>query len=118
MDSRRSAELRARLQDLPLAPADEAQIKRQQELLVELTRVSTAQEALLQMIALERVPSELVFPPLRETKDIQQQLPDGTIVFYYFATSRNIHAFLGTTRRVRTEAQRAPTLSAHASSNV
>ncbi|HMC11350.1 MAG TPA: CHAT domain-containing protein, partial [Pirellulaceae bacterium] len=32
-------------------------------------------------------------PPLRETKDIQQQLPDGTIVFYYFATSRNIHAF-------------------------
>jgi hypothetical protein len=35
----------------------------------------------------------MAFPPLRETKDIQQQLPDGTIVFYYFATSRNLHAF-------------------------
>ena len=40
-----------------------------------------------------RSPSELAFPPLRETKEIQQQLPDGTIVFYYFVTSRNVHAF-------------------------
>ena len=45
------------------------------------------------MIALERVPSDLAFPPLRDTKQIQQQLPDGTIVFYYLATTRNLHAF-------------------------
>ena len=44
-------------------------------------------------IALERVPSELAFPPLRETKEIQQQLPEGTIVFYYLSTTRNVHAF-------------------------
>ena len=77
----------------PIAPTDEPQTKQQQDLLAELTRVSAAQEALLQLIALERVASELAFPPLRDTKEIQQQLPEGTIVFYYFVTSRNVHAF-------------------------
>jgi tetratricopeptide (TPR) repeat protein len=91
--SRRSAELRAKLEVLPIAPTEEAQIKQQQELFADLARVSAAQEALLQLIAIERVPSELAFPPLRDTKEVQQQLPDGTIVFYYFVTSRNVHAF-------------------------
>ncbi|MBW8883883.1 MAG: CHAT domain-containing protein [Planctomycetia bacterium] len=91
--SRRSAELRAKLEALPIAPADELQAKQQQELFAELTRVTTAQEAHVQLMALERVPSELAFPPLRDTKEIQQQLSEGTIVFYYFVTSRNVHAF-------------------------
>lgn len=91
--SKRSAELRISLQALPIAPSAEAEIKQQQEQLAELGRVSAAQEAQLQLIALERVPSELAFPPLRDTKEIQQRLPEGTIVFYYFATSRHVHAF-------------------------
>jgi len=85
--------LRAKLEALPIAPADELQAKQQQELFAELTRVTTAQEAHVQLMALERVPSELAFPPLRDTKEIQQQLSEGTIVFYYFVTSRNVHAF-------------------------
>lgn len=91
--SKRSAELRASLQTLPVMPSDEAEVKQHQQQLAELGRVSAAQEAMLQMIALERVPTELAFPPLRDTKQIQEKLPDGTIVFYYFATSRNVHAF-------------------------
>jgi tetratricopeptide (TPR) repeat protein len=91
--SKRSAELRTSLYKLPIAPTDETQIKQQREQLDELGRVSAAQEALLQLIALERVPSEMAFPPLRDTKEIQERLPDGTIVFYYFATSRSVHAF-------------------------
>jgi hypothetical protein len=78
---------------LPIAPTDENQLKQQQEQLAELGKVSAQQEAQLQVIALERVPSELAFPPLRETKEIQQRLPDGTLVFYYFVTSRNVYAF-------------------------
>jgi CHAT domain-containing protein len=39
------------------------------------------------------VASDLAFPPLRDTKEIQAQLPEGTLVFYYFATSRSVHAF-------------------------
>ena len=48
---------------------------------------------MLQLIALERVPSELAFPPLRETKEIQEELPEGTLVFSFLVTSRNVHAF-------------------------
>src|SRR4029079_3000554 len=71
----------------------ENQLKLQQDQLAELGKVSAQQEAQLQLIALERVPSEIAFPPLRETKEIQERLPNGTIVFYYFATSRNVYAF-------------------------
>src|SRR5262249_10900715 len=90
--SRRSAELRGKLQDLPLTPADDVQARQQADWLGELTKVSAGQEGQLQMIALERAASELAFPPLRDTKEIQQQLPEGTIVFYYLVTSRNVHA--------------------------
>jgi hypothetical protein len=92
--SRRSADTRAKLQALPIAPTDDAQSRQQNELLAELTKISAAQESLLQMMAIERVPSEFAFPPLRDTKEIQQQLPGGTIVFYYLATSRNVYAFV------------------------
>ena len=78
---------------LPVAPADESQVRQQKELLAELAQVSAAQEVLLQVMSLDRIPSELAFPPLRETKDIQQQLPEGTLVFTYLATSRNVYGF-------------------------
>jgi len=91
--SRRAGEVRAKVVGLPVAPANEAEGKQQQDLLAELGKVSAAQEAMLQIMSLERVPTELAFPPLRETKEIQQQLPEGTLVFTYLATSRNVYGF-------------------------
>jgi hypothetical protein len=90
--SRRASELREKLRLLPAAPANE-EAKQQQQLLAELARLSAAQEAALQLISLDRMPSEFAFPPLRETKEIQQQLPDGTLVFAYLATSRSVYGF-------------------------
>jgi CHAT domain-containing protein len=97
--SRRAAEIKVQLQALPVAPRQDSQLKEQTNLLSELAKVSVAQESLLQLIALERVPSEFAFPPLRDTKQIQRELPDGTLVFYYFATSQNVHAFALTADR-------------------
>jgi tetratricopeptide (TPR) repeat protein len=90
--SRRAGELREKLHSLPVA-LSEAEAKQQQEVLTELGRVSAAQELALQIMSLDRVPSELAFPPLRETKEIQQALPAGTLVFSYLATSRNVYGF-------------------------
>lgn len=90
--SRRAGELKTELRTLPLVP-DGERARQQAALLDELARVSQQQENLVQLIALERVPSEFAFPPLRETKDIQQALPPGTLVFAYLVTSRNVHAF-------------------------
>jgi len=50
--SRRSGDLRAKIQALPLGPKEEGQAKEQRELLAELGKVSAAQENLLQMVAL------------------------------------------------------------------
>jgi tetratricopeptide (TPR) repeat protein len=91
--SRRSRELRDKLEALPLNSSDETQAKAQQEALVELAKVSTAQETMLQAIAVERVPSELAFPPVAATRSIQEQLPEGTLVLVYLVTSRNVHGF-------------------------
>jgi hypothetical protein len=90
--SRRASELREKLRSLPVAPADE-EGKQQQQWLGELAKVSASQEAALQIMSLDRVPSEFAFPPLHETKVIQQQLPEGTLVFTYLATSSNVYGF-------------------------
>ena len=91
--SKRAAAVKAELDLFPLAPEGADQIKKQAGLLADLAQTSGAQEVLLQLIALERAPAEVVFPPLRETKDIQKQIPDGTLLFAYLATSRNVHGF-------------------------
>jgi hypothetical protein len=91
--SKHAADVQAQLDALPLAPADEAQKKKVAELLADLAATSAGQEVLLQLIALERAPAELAFPPLRDTKDIQKQIPDGTLVFTYLVTASNVHAF-------------------------
>lgn len=91
--SRRSAELIGKLRELPIAPSNDEKGKQQKDLLNQLASNSASQERLLQLIALEREPCELAFPPLRETKHLQEQLPDGTAVVYYVATTRTLHAF-------------------------
>ena len=91
--SGQAARLKDELKALPLAPTEDAERKKQASLLTELAKVSGAQEGLLQLMSLERVPSEFAFPPLRETKDLQQEIPEGTIVFIFLATSRNLHGF-------------------------
>ena len=93
--SKKSRETLAELEKIPLvaeADAEEAR-NRQKALLEDLARASAGQEAILQQIALRREASEFVFPPLRETKDIQKALPEGTLVIAYLATSQNVHAF-------------------------
>ncbi|HEX5105405.1 MAG TPA: CHAT domain-containing protein, partial [Pirellulaceae bacterium] len=91
--SQQAKKIRDELLALPVDPEDDAGKQQQETLLADLAKTSAAQEALLQIMALERVPAEFAFPPLRETKELQAQLPEGTLVFYYLATSRNVHAF-------------------------
>ncbi|MEX2176085.1 MAG: CHAT domain-containing protein [Pirellulaceae bacterium] len=91
--SRSAIAAQEQLAALPLVPADDAEIKRQQNLLADLASTSAAQEALLNMMSLERVVAEFAFPPLLEVSDIQAKLPAGTLVFTYLATQRGVHAF-------------------------
>ncbi len=89
-----AAKIRTRLGQEPVV-ADTPEARRQQtDQLTTLAKLSDAQELILREIAVRREPAEMVFPPLRKTKDIQQALPDGQVLLAFFATSNNLYAFL------------------------
>lgn len=97
--SRRAAELKVALRDLPLAPEDERARRKQQEVVADLTRVSLAQEQLMQAMALERLDCELAFPLLMDTRELQERLPAGTVALYFQTTAKQLHAFTLTSER-------------------
>jgi tetratricopeptide (TPR) repeat protein len=91
--SKQAAAIKKEIDDLPLVPDNDADRKKQTVLCAELAKVSTAQEVILQQMALRRDPSDLSFPPIAEFKDIQQKLQPGQLVLSYLATSQSVHGF-------------------------
>ncbi|MCA9224487.1 MAG: CHAT domain-containing protein, partial [Planctomycetales bacterium] len=91
--SRQAEAVRDSLRQLPIAPADEAELRRQREELDKLAAISTAQEVVLNEMAVRRVPSELAFPPFRTFAEMQQAIPEGQLLLALLATSKQVHAF-------------------------
>jgi tetratricopeptide (TPR) repeat protein len=93
---KRAGAIRAQLKQLPLAPGEEnaEQVRKQSALFAELAELSAGQEVILREIAVRREPADFVFPPLVKMKDVQQELPAGSVLLSVFATSRQLHAVL------------------------
>jgi len=91
--SAQAAEIRDELERLPLVPEKPDELKKQTERFEQLGQVSTAQELILQDLALRREPSEFVFPPLRTVKEIQQELTAEQLVLAYTTSDRYILGF-------------------------
>ncbi len=86
-----SAELAAR----PIVEESPEDRHEQARQLAELGTVGEAQEMILREIAVRREPAELIFPPLRKTKDLQRMLPAGHALLAFYATSSgNLYGFL------------------------
>jgi tetratricopeptide (TPR) repeat protein len=68
-----------------------------------LGTVSQSQEVILREIGVRREPAEMLFPPLRKTKDVQLALPEGHALLAFFATgneaSGNLYGFLFTKQK-------------------
>jgi hypothetical protein len=92
--ARQAAKIRAKLAEKPLADGAADARREQAGPWASLAEISQAQEVILREIGVRREPAEMVFPPLRTTKDIQQALPEGQVLLAFFATSRNLYAFL------------------------
>lgn len=92
--SLRARQLRRELGQMPLVAEDQEQADQQTAKFEELSAVSLEQEALLHSIALRREACNLVFPPLRETKAIQESLDEGQAVLSFYPTDRALHAFM------------------------
>ncbi len=84
----------AQLKALPLVSDDDEIIKQQKELYSALATTSTAQELILRDIALRRIPSEFVFPPRADIKQLQEALPENSAVLSFLQTSRNTYGFV------------------------
>lgn len=93
---KRAEAIRGELQQIPLQSETKEDLPKQRKLLAELGQVSDVVETRLSDIALRRVASEFVFPPLKATKEIRQQLHDRQLVLNFFTTSRQVHVFMFT----------------------
>ena len=62
--------------------------------LARLAEISETQEVILREIAVRREAADMVFPPLRKTREMQQALAEGQVLMAFFATSHNLYGFL------------------------
>ncbi|HKD35327.1 MAG TPA: hypothetical protein VKB78_00960, partial [Pirellulales bacterium] len=86
--------LRGELTSSPLVADDVAATRKQAELLAEIAKLSGAQEVLLREMALRREASDLLFPPMYSTKDVQASLAPKQDMLIFFATHNNLYAWL------------------------
>ncbi|MCA9263895.1 MAG: CHAT domain-containing protein, partial [Planctomycetales bacterium] len=98
-NSERIVALQAKLRELASAPstnADEASKLARETTSVakELHSLGQQQEAKLAHIALRREPAELVFPPALNIDELQQRLPEGSLVLSFVSTPMAWHAFM------------------------
>jgi hypothetical protein len=59
-----------------------------------LADVSKQQELVLRQMGVSRRASDIVFPPLRKTAEVQQALPEGQVLLAFYKTQRNMYGFL------------------------
>ena len=92
--SKQVKKLRGELTGQPLVADSLKATRAQADKLAEIARISGLQETLLREIALRREAAELVFPPLRHTRDVQAAMPPRSALLVFFKTSLNTYAFL------------------------
>jgi len=92
--AQRATELRAKLAAKPLVPENVDARREQAANLAALGEISQQQELILREIAVRREPAEIVFPPIRRTKDVQAALGDGQVLLAFFSTRSQLYAFL------------------------
>ena len=89
-----AAKHRANLENMKLVN-DAADARRVQENeLSALGQIGQAQEVILREMAVRREPADMVFPPVRKTKELQEHLPPGHLLLAFFATHNDLYAFL------------------------
>lgn len=94
--SQHAAGIRAELGQMPIIATDPELAKRQAAKLAELEKVSRDQEIMLKVMAVRRLPSEIVFPPIRTVEEVQKALPQGHALLAFFTGTRSTFGFLMT----------------------
>ncbi|MCE9608568.1 MAG: CHAT domain-containing protein, partial [Planctomycetia bacterium] len=94
--SQHARSIRAELGQLPIVAEDSAALRKQTLKLAELDKANRDLELMLKVMAVRRMPSEIVFPPVRTTEETQKALPDKHALLTFFVGSRSTFGFLMT----------------------
>ncbi|MCH8923472.1 MAG: tetratricopeptide repeat protein, partial [Planctomycetes bacterium] len=89
-----SAAVRQALGKLPMVIEDPVKRKAQIKLLADLGKLGQQKELVLREISLRREPAELVFPPHRTTKQLQDALPKGRALWSFYQVGGQLHSFI------------------------
>jgi CHAT domain-containing protein len=93
--------IRGQLKKEPLLPNDPQLASEQAKRLHELAKNSQFQENELMKMAVRREPVAMVFPPLRDAKNVQKTLAAGEAILVFHVTPKAHHVFLVTRERHR-----------------
>jgi len=99
--AKQARQIQRRLAGGPLLPEDPHKREARSRTWAELAQVSGQQEEMLNEMAVSRVASDPVFPPLVSTKDLSEHLADGQAILVWFAAANRIHGFLLTNHGYR-----------------
>ncbi|MCL2349651.1 MAG: CHAT domain-containing protein [Planctomycetaceae bacterium] len=80
--------------NFPLFPQEPEQIKKLKSLYRELDATTTKQEAMLRLIAMGRIESPNIFPPVKSFKAFRESLPEKTTVLMFFTDMGDYYGFL------------------------
>jgi hypothetical protein len=94
--SQHAAALRAELGRMPIIIEDPEQAKVQAAKLAELEKASRDQEIMLKVMAVRRLPADIVFPPIRTVEEVQKALPKEHALLVFFTGARSSWGFLMT----------------------
>ena len=92
--AQRGTTVRATLAAIPLAADDKDTRDKRAGQLAILADIGQQQEVILRQMAVGREASDLVFPPVRTTAEVQQALGDGVVLMAFFKTRRNLYAWM------------------------
>jgi hypothetical protein len=94
--SQLARKIRNEIGQLPIVANDPPAVKLQMAKMAELDKATRELEMMLKFMALRRMPSEIVFPPIRTAEETQKALPNNHALLTFFAGSRNTFGFLMT----------------------
>ena len=91
--SAQARKIRAALRAKPAVLDDGQAARAQSDLYRQLADVSAAQEVILREIAVRREPADFMFPPVRDTKHVQEGLSDGQVILNFFNLGPTVYVF-------------------------
>ena len=91
--------LRETLADLPIVTEEKESLAKQKKALTGLGTLGAAEDKILREMAVRRVPCDILFPPIQETRKIQESLPPGHAIWAFFVTDRHVYSFLLNNKR-------------------